>query len=220
MNTKLLSVIAFLLCITGLQAQQDLELGLSIGALNYQGDFSESPVSIEQTHFSIGFGAHQIITPKMSIRLSALFGKISGDYNNISTTRLWTFERELTEFTLMGEWHPWGKKRWNDKAELNNKLSPYIALGTGLVFGEHQINIPEEDALRFQEETNTDGFVVLPIALGARLFLSDSFTISGEFSTRYTLSDTLDGVSNNGNPDANDWYVYGGVSLRYVITSF
>lgn len=218
MHTRLLFLIV-LLCFSqiSLQAQEDIDFGISLGAMNYQGDFAASSLPFNQTNFAIGAQVRRTVIPEFGIRLGVLFGKITGDYSSVWAPRDWQFERNVTEISLMGEWHPWGKPRIADGGTFTKSLSPYIALGTAFVFGDYELNLPDQDLESFQAEQDLNAFLVLPINVGLRYFLTKRITIAAEVGTRYTFSDALDGVSVNGNPDANDWYVYGGVSVFYLI---
>ena len=100
-------------------------------------------------------------------------------------------------------------------------FSPYIYTGLSMLnhpnfyFGYNEL-IPEK--------TRSLAYGI-PIALGAKLRLSEHFIIGLEITSRYTLSDEIDGsVPDNpelnfakfGNINNNDWYMFSGLTLTYT----
>ena len=56
-----------------------------------------------------------------------------------------------------------------------------------------------------------------PVGIGMRLNINRRVTVGFEGGWRPVYSDLLDGVSQNGNPEANDWYYFGGITASYYL---
>ena len=97
------------------------------------------------------------------------------------------------------------------------QISPFIGAGLGLAFGDAKVKVPDNDKTRFPEADDKSAFIVFPMTIGIRFDVTEALIVTGEFSVRGTFSDYLDGVSQNGNPNANDHYMFGGISILYLI---
>lgn len=47
---------------------------------------------------------------------------------------------------------------------------------------------------------------ILPFGLGLKAYLTEDWTLGAEYGWRPVFNDYLEGVSQMGNPDTNDWY--------------
>ena len=74
--------------------------------------------------------------------------------------------------------------------------------------------------IRNDEGKDVDKFITVPFMFGVRIDLHEHVSISGEWGWRATFSDYLDDVSQNGNPNRNDWYLFVGGSVSYFFGSF
>ena len=150
MNTRLLLCTVAAMLLTGsVFAQNQWEIGLKLGGFNYQGDFAENPMSLGHTHFALGGQVKFFTNPDFALRVDATFGKISGDYSNVSVSRDWEFERNVSEILFVGEWHPLAKDTIYADGEFEQSISPFISLGLGTVFGSSRISINPEDLDKF-----------------------------------------------------------------------
>jgi hypothetical protein len=205
---------------TSMSAQRSSEAGIFIGAANYMGDMSPTPIAANETNLALGGHYRYMLNPKLGLKGSVTFGKISGDYRNKrGSTREVSMEAGLMEIALQGEWHFFGTPRFNNAGVYSKQASPFISAGLGATFGESQITAPETDRNNYPEVDDKSAFLVFPISLGMRFDVAESFILTGEFGVRATFTDYLDGISQTGNPDANDHYFFAGISLTYLIES-
>lgn len=211
--------IILLLAITALFGQRETEVGLHLGAATYQGDLSVGPFNTKEINPAIGVVYRKLFTPRLALRASAIWARISGnDVDFGRNFRGLEFTSGLLEFTVNGEWHPMGRPRFTNQGFFTRAFSPYVSLGAGLTFGGADVDVVTPDGQYKAEAEEVSSFFVLPIALGLRLDVSETWTITIEGGGRATFSDLLDGVGpvNSNGGDANDWYLIGGVTILYT----
>ncbi len=212
---KILLSMALLWVTTSLWAQEASEAGLFLGLSTYQGDLVDAPFDANETNFAIGLQYRSMFSPKWGIKAGLNFGKISGTDLDAESrdARGASMESNLVEIAAQLEWHLLGEPTSpNRLGTFSRTFSPYIGLGLGMVFSNQTVTaidnlMPEED---------TGSFIILPVDLGLRLNLSPSLTSTLSIGSRATFSDLLDGISANGNADADDWYLIGGISFLYA----
>lgn len=213
------------------QMQDKWEAGVSLGAANYQGDLVETTIfTLNETNFGYGFYIKRHFDANWSARFGFQGGKISGDDQNFSDNssrarRMFSFSTPLHELALRLDWEPIGHKRFNEDGTFKSILSPYLFLGAGLTFFNPETQYGDVDITDdkpFTELVNQDlakagwqtGFVT-PIGVGLKYYLSEKLNIALEFGYRPPFTDYLDGVEHSGDPENNDWYAFGGVSVGY-----
>lgn len=212
-----------LFCTPSTWGQRSTEAGVFIGVSNYMGDLAPTPIAANETQFAFGGHYRYMLQPKLGLKASVSFAKISGaDINRLASTpspdpRRWTMEAGLLEFAMQGEWHPLATPRFNNAGLYTRQCSPYLGLGVGVTFAEAEVQTGKNDKVRFPEPDDASTFISIPMTLGIRFDVGEYFMLSGEFGLRATFSDYLDGISQNGNPEANDHYFMGGVSVLYLI---
>ena len=59
--------------------------------------------------------------------------------------------------------------------------------------------------------------LLIPIGAGLAFDVSEKLSLGLEFSSRFPVSDYLDGISESANPDRKDWYSTGGVTLACLL---
>lgn len=223
MNKLFTLLIASLILPFMLHGQHASEAGVFIGVSNYMGDLAPSPLAANETQLAFGGQYRYMFNPKTGIKGSVTFSKLSGADANVPLpvpregVRRWEMETSLLEAALQMEWHPFGVSRFNNAGVYQRQISPFIGGGLGLAFGDAEVKTPANDKTRFPESDHKSAFLVFPMTLGARFDVTESLIITGEFSVRGTFTDYLDGISQNGNPDANDHYMFGGISVLYLI---
>jgi OOP family OmpA-OmpF porin len=199
-------------------AQRSSEAGIFLGVANYMGDFAPTPIAASETNLVFGGQYRYMLNTQLGIKGSVSFGKISGDYlNKPGSTRDLQMETGLLEIGLQAEWHFLATSRFNNAGVYTRQASPFIGGGLAVAFGESKVTAPLNDTNRYPEADDKSAFVVFPITLGMRFDISEGIIMTGEFGLRATLSDYLDGVSQTGNPDKNDHYFFGGISVLYLI---
>ncbi len=206
-----------------LWGQRSTELGLFVGASNYQGDLAKSPVSFNETSPAIGIVYQHFLDRNWGVKAAINYGKISGRDSNlgpdIQRYRDWVFSANLLEIAGHMQYHPFGKARYDPRGQLVRSLSPYASAGLGMAFARSEVTALEGSRLKVDEPNGRSSFIVIPISAGLRYVMTERLTLTGEFGQRAVFSDFLDGVSNNGNPDAKDWYMFFGLGLTYTLVA-
>lgn len=190
--------------------------------MNYQGDFSGSPISIDETNFAFGATYRYFFEPQYGVRANLLYGTISGRDANVESRigRNWSFETNLFEIAVIGEWHPIARVRLNSLGKLEPQFSPYAFLGVGMAFGKSEITKPADDPRLVPEPNDRNSFVSVPVGIGVRYDASRYFIISAELGTRATFNDYLDGVGDlYSSTEGKDWYMFGGINISFLINS-
>jgi hypothetical protein len=204
----------------GAFGQKELEIGLFGGFANYQGDLVAPHIEFSETKFSYGVFARYHLSEKVKFKLNGYFGFISGsDENNTGTAlrnRGWSFESTLQEVAVTAEYHPIGRSRLGETGIFRKQISPYAFAGAGMVIMTPTVAVekPEDEALFPETDFNSTSLTV-PFGAGVRADLFEFLSLGFEVGWRVTLSDYLDGVSQNGNPDKNDTYIFLGATLSY-----
>ncbi len=201
MKSKLL---LFALLISSLLVKsQEFELGVSFGAMQYQGDLAQPPVAIRNTKFNIGALARYTFNPKLAIRGEVNFGKIGGDdkyavgeehlYRNLN------FSSPIFEVS--------GSLEYNFfkfvPGSLRKRFTPYISAGVGIfhfdpttTYKGSKIHLQP-----LQTELNKPLYsltqVCFPVGVGIKWSVGKLWTIGAHYATRFTLTDYLDDVSHN-----------------------
>jgi len=206
-----------LLSLTDVVAQE-LSFEAYAGAMNYQGDLVDGIVEIKETQLAFGAGFKYQMFSDISIRGSVILGKISGDDLNSErfTDRGYSFENKITEMTVAVEYHPLGRGRWNLRNELIKNISPYVYGGAGYMFGDPTVMGLPPSSEDLADETTSR--LVIPFGIGVQATFNESYYIGIEAGTRYLGDDYIDGVSIEGNPGANDWYLTGGIKVGFFLS--
>ncbi len=218
--TRLL--ILCLCCIpAALFSQQKMEFGAFAGFANYQGDLVQNPIALSETKLSYGgFLRYHLKNNKVKLRGNFLYGFISGsDANNADIglkERGWSFESNILEASFVGEYHPFGKSRVGNTGIFAHQISPYVGLGFGMAtFTPEVIVSNSADNDLFPEQGEKSMSASIPMLVGVRADLFENFSLGAEIGWRATFNDYLDGVSKNGNPNKNDWYVMAGLTASF-----
>ena len=116
------------------------------------------------------------------------------------------------------EYHVLGRSRSNEVGLFWEQLSPYVASGIGVA--NYDPNINEKNVLTrgvFPEIDTKTSTVTLPIIFGIQYDFNEHVIATIEAGSRFTFNDYLDGVSENGNPQKNDLFVFMGISISYFL---
>jgi outer membrane protein OmpA-like peptidoglycan-associated protein len=219
-----------------------IEMGLLAGHLHYLGDLvNDGPLGLRAIHPGGGVYLRKPVGPYLSLRIQGLYGKISDNdrYNKTRKERNYNFETSVAELTGQVEWDLLGKRRYNridtvayildryrQKAVVRlfqPTVSPYVFAGGGATFlrsattfdyiyGEkagHLSRIAADEAVNGQRRT----LPILMIGGGLRIDLNENWNMGASLSTRALFDDYLDGVSQAGNPDKDDWYWVAALSI-------
>lgn len=215
-----------LLCLN-VKAQMKWDWGCWAGGANYLGDLVEAnyPVAAET---NLAGGAFWSYYPgyRWSFRLGGSFAHISGSDANFKKdpifleTRNLRFRTQLAEAAFSLVWEPWGKKRYPAGGGLRRIVSPYLFAGAGWVWTDRVIDYSDAPRAGLFEAIQKDAATAppkqmfsIPVGGGIKIDVGKQSSIGLEIGLRKTQTDILDGVSFSGNPENNDWYVFGGLSF-------
>lgn len=206
------------------------ELGLFLGASQYQGDMNN--IGLKELHPAYGALLRYHITDNFALRTNILLGKLSGKDSNFeqNKTRGFSYSSPLTEFSLLGEYDIFGKKRYADieKGKFRKMLSPYLFTGVAYSavnpttdFNENKIGQGGDPKLvqKDKNEKIKKGYVTLPVGLGLKYDINKQWNIGLEAGIRFIFNDYLDRVSQSANPKRNDTYLFGGLNINYRFPS-
>ena len=213
----------FLFFSSNMIAQQNVEAGLFAGVANYQGDLADDEIEIGETNLAYGAYISYLINPKVIVRGNVYYGNISGDDRNSTAleSRGYNFNADVLEIGVNAQWLIFGRSRYNNSGIFVPQFTPYLSGGVAITTINADLLYPDTEAnnLNFPEKADTDNFLVVPLNVGLRYEMVEFLTLGFELGARATFSDYVDNVSLNGNPNKNDWYLFGGFTLGYVFGS-
>ena len=175
-------------CVLGTRAQEDpeykMEIGGSVGLVNYLGDYSGNVTKNLQPMASAV--AKFRINPRMSWATTISYGKLKGEQTGAQTwfpeaERLpQSFSNTLIDGGVCFEYNfwPFGTGREYRGAK---PLTPFLAFGLGLC----HVNTPDEGVLAMN----------LPLGLGIKYKVRDRLNLTAEWLMHFTGSDRLDGAT-------------------------
>jgi len=181
-----LLTLTMMLAVSGMQAQEDpeyrLELGAGLGMVSYEGDFNGNLLREPQAMVSAVLKYK--LNPRMAWAFSLGYGQLKGSSENVDT---WypeltdnpiTFTSKLWNVDLRYEYNfwPYGTGREYRGAQ---RLTPFISLGLGVSVGK-----VSKSAVGGQ----------LPIGAGVKYKLGNRLNLTAEWTMHFTGSDLLDGV--------------------------
>ena len=212
----------FFLCLSlnALKAQ-NYEFGIFAGTTNYQGDLADGIIQWSETQPAGGLVFRYSPFTFTSVRFGFTTGKLFG--NDATSSRPYIRERgfsfvsNVKELSMMAELHlPYYGSA--DYGIFKLKLSPFVFVGMGLTIVNGQPKGPADLVpYPFPEFNSKKDFLVMPIGGGIKMQVSEQIAVSGEWATRKTYSDYIDGISVNGNPKRDDWYMFGGLAITYKV---
>ena len=205
-----------------LSSQDKVEAGLFLGESSYGGDLVEPNIFFGKgTNFGFGILGRYHLNENLGLRGNFLFGKMTGDDRNYAddlyrAERDISFESSFAEFSVMAEFEPFGHKRYQENGSFKKIFSPYVFVGLGAAFTNPETDYSKSNVNGVQEDQNNTASntqFTVPLGIGVKYDLSQKINIGFEVGGRPTFTDYLDGVSITGNPDRNDWYLFGGFVL-------
>lgn len=198
---------------------QKTEVGVFGGIINYQGDFVGPDISLKSSGLAFGVLAKHHINSKIAVRASLNFGKIKGDDANFedNARRNFSFESPMFDLTGAIEYSFLTKNRYDDGGTFKRGFSPFVYVGIGIINANPDVTVPENSHVMLtQEELDASNLhLSVPIGVGLKFDLNERSTLAGEASLRATFSDYLDGLSEAGGPDKDDWYYMVGLTYTY-----
>ena len=207
----------FFACLTSIVWSQTdrFEGGIFLGGSTYFGDLIEGPFEPSEINLAYGVLGRIGISDDFSIKAKITGARITGDDSKTANqSRGFTFESSLYEIGVDVEWYfleSLGLTRNMGYAKVG--FRPYVFTGVSIFFFDPKVL---QNGVLFLEETvtsTTSGSI--PIGAGFSFPLGESMRMGMEGGMRTAFSDLLDGVSEFGNPEKNDWYTIVGFHLTF-----
>lgn len=203
--TKAITTLAlFLFGILQLTAQP-IDIGLTFGAMAYNGDLApDSPFDmVQQIRPAIGIFGRTSFSQKFSAKLMLNFGTVDGtDARSPYPQRGLSFESKILEANLTGEVH-----FIRIRHTATSFTYPYLYGGVGMFHFNPKAK-QEDGTLVELQPLGTEGQGLpgygkrynrtqlnIPFGMGIRFIMSDRWSVSLEAGARYLLTDYLDDVS-------------------------
>jgi opacity protein-like surface antigen len=200
---------------------QIYELGVFVGGSNFIGDVGATNY-ISPNQFAIGGIAKWNRSPRHAWRVSATYTDLLADDTKSDDPRRqqrgYGFESTILELSAGMEFNFFDFNLHFDE----NLFTPYIY--TGISTAYHR-NFYFNNGSPTSENNKSWAFGI-PLVLGVKAKLTESFVFGLEVGARYTFSDELDGsmpdsewlIDNYsfGNTNNNDWYTFTGITVTYT----
>lgn len=207
------SVLALLLTASVSMAQK-IEIGASVGGLNYKGDLAPA---LNPRFFRPGgslffrYNASRSVTFRAEMLMGSITGNDAYSKDPFQKVRNLSFRTKLSEANLVTEYN---FLNYQDRRFALN-WTPYVFAGLGY----SRFN-PDSRASNYP----TRGWV-LPYGVGVKYQINRPWNIGLEFGTRKTFTDYLDNLGgpalstnklDQGDPSTKDIYYYLGFSVSYT----
>lgn len=214
-----------LFCLPAFVGAQSWELGLAAHATNYLGDLVETNnITLKGTDFGGGLFLRRNFNDYFALRLNGNYVRLKGDDANFDSrnSRGYTFKTTLLEGSLQLEVTPISALNKDGK---RRAIRPYFFGGVGYAsfdpkpfFNElAPENVPKAQAIAQDKRDVEKSAIVFPLGAGFKFSLGEKATLGLELGLRPVLSDYIDGISQAGNPDKDDWYMLGGLNVAFLI---
>jgi len=184
---------------------QPIDIGITGGAMAYNGDLSPTGFAdmIQQIQPAFGIFGRTSFSHHVSAKIMLNFGKVDGsDTRSPYPFRGLSFESNITEANLTAEWHPIRIRHTE-----SSFTYPYFFGGIGMFHFNPKARLEDGSLIELQplgtEGQGLPGYaakyartqVNVPFGVGVRFILSDRWSICLETGARYLLTDYLDDVS-------------------------
>lgn len=196
------------------------ELSLAGGLSPYLGDINKNFLySPSQSGFGARLGFKYNLNPSVGMRIGLGYMTLNGDDKNFETPswrklRGFNFTNNLIEGSIVAEYDFLAKRRI-EKGQTDKKISIYGLGGVAFVFHKPTVAFNEPNTIAKEADIKSDkaelgslASFILPLGVGLRYNINKEWAIAGEFNSNIAFSDYLDGISQTGNPDKNDWYAF------------
>ncbi len=227
------------------QKQYPVEIGAGFDITTYGGDLSntEDELNIKNIGFAFSAYLRRNMGNNLALRMNIMAGQLKGDDKSYDKpewrhTRGISFISPFVEISVLGEVYPFGlyKKHADtdnfgvsDKQAIQSRrrIIPYIMTGIGAASRNPTVEWNENDdngvtsvsMRQLDKSARARGIsFVVPFGGGIRFAINDRLNLELEAVLRPTFNDYLDGVSQRGNPDVNDWFFTGGLTLSHAIS--
>jgi hypothetical protein len=193
------------------------EIGVFLGGSNYIGDVGNTTY-IDPNAPAFGILYKWNKSPRHAYRFSYTQSEISSDDKDSKepgrNLRGYSFVNDIKELSAGLEFNFFDF----NLHDYRNKTTPYIY--SGLSFVLYDGKYVASNAI---ETSGTSSTIAVPMILGVKSNITESFILALEVGARYTFTDNIDGSNPKnenlpkfGNINNNDWYVFSGVTLTYT----
>jgi len=211
----------------GFPNQHFVELGLMLGFANHSGDIAQQDIELSQSRPAFGAFARYHVSESFILKGQFNAGRIYGDdkHSDDRGPRQFRVKGPLFELSAVLEYAPLNFG-FESTSGSQFYFFPYLFAGLGGAYVRPKVEYygPPEGVTTYiktpfpEEEKAQRTLLCTPIGGGLRVNINRRVTLGIEGGWRPVYSDLLDGVSKNGNPEANDWYYFGGVTASYYIS--
>jgi hypothetical protein len=204
---------------TKMPRKDKVEIGIFLGASNYEGTLEEKPINYNYTLPGYGAMVRYNFTNKFSLRFGMDYGTIE-DADSVATSS-WRNERNLSFKTTILDGYLAGEyyfATWSNHRKVFSQL--YVLGGLGSFYFKPQalyngtwynLQPLHTEGQGTQEYPNREPYqlnqVYIPFGLGVRWTLSRTWFLNFEFRANKTFTDYLDDVSlTYASPDVLEQY--------------
>ncbi len=235
-NTVLCLLACCISLLMNAQTPHPWEIGVGIGLGAYDGDLQNTWSNPGNLALKPALSSHfrYNLSNNFAARLGFLYSKISGDDQNFQEpawhqTRAFSFEGPIVELSLQGEIYPFGlykagKRNKSGLSKNRRVAAPFVSIGIGGTFFQPKNDWNDDNGnggvspslIQTDIIEAKNAALSIPMGLGVRFRVSNTFTLGMEGALRYTPSDYLDGISQSGNPAAKDWFYTAQLAASYA----
>ena len=193
---------------TGLAFGQQVEVGLMLGASNYNGDLSNETFLMKESHLSGSFFGRYNVNSRWAIKGMIGYGRLSGDDKNftedLNKKRNLNFYSDIYEFSVHAEYN---LIKNNLNSISSRPFLPYIFGGIGVfnfnpktsfggkIYELQPLGTEGQGTTSYNEIKKYDlTSVCIPLGLGFRQKIGDDFFLGVEGGIRFTRTNYLDDV--------------------------
>jgi Domain of unknown function (DUF6089) len=208
------------------KAQERWEIGGSLGVSGYLGDLNKSDWFSKEPRPAYGALVRYHFTPRISVRISTLHGRLSGRDSHYKDRYLRNFSTEssINEISTQFELNLWPLYNPVNLRDFQPSFTPFLFVGAAVATTKPQpdlahsiVALPEYvngiEADVNAQYPNIHG--ALPFGLGIKYQVRPYLTLAVEAGFRITFTDYLDGISFSANPGKNDRYKFSSITLSY-----
>jgi hypothetical protein len=218
---RFLTIIVMSIFCFQISQAQIFEIGVFAGGSNFIGDVGATNY-ISPNQFAIGGIAKWNRSPRHAWRVSVVYTDLLAEDRKSDDPRRqqrgYGFDETILEFSAGMEFNFFDFNLHIDA----NLITPYLYTGISSAYHKNfYFNNGETTP-----ENNSSWAFGIPMVLGVKAKLTESFVFGLEVGARYTFSDELDGsrpdsewLINNysfGNVNNNDWYTFTGLTITYT----
>lgn len=223
-TTYILPLFLCFLWLSDVHAQQgptpnDWEFGGFLGISSYNGDVIPfQSFTFQQNKLGFGLYAKKYLKDFLGVRLSYQQGELVGDDEtlDVRTERLARFSTDIREIALRIDLEAVGDGGLKDRG-----FVPYVFGGIALASFDPDTDYGLYTNADFaqtwlasdRQNLESQSEITLPVGAGLKLNVGSGWNVALELGYRFTFTDYLDGISEAGDPDDNDAYLFSGLNI-------